>query len=71
MLVSNINSEEPLHTFLIVQVSSGDKVLQLHPVCILIILEAGAEIVEDYLKLGRKAENSLVKFQQVLWKSDE
>lgn len=39
--------------------------LCVHP---LIILEAGAEIVEDYLKLGRKAEISLVEFQQVLKK---
>lgn len=46
MLVSSIISEEPLHAFLIVQVSSENESSAVAP-CVhpLIILEAGAEIV--------------------------
>lgn len=49
----------------VIRKQSSAVALCVHP---FIILEAGTETVEDYLKLGRKAEISLVNFQQVLKK---
>lgn len=52
----------------VIQKQCSEVALCVHP---LVILNPGAEIVEDYLKLGRKTEISPIKFQQVLGKSDE
>lgn len=52
----------------VIQKQCSEVVLCVHP---LVILNHGAEIVEDYLKLGRKAEISPIESQQVLWESDE
>lgn len=61
VLVSNVNSEEPLLTLLMVWVSSGNKVSAVGP-CVrpLIILEGD---VKDYLKLGRKVKIPSARFQ--------
>lgn len=61
VLVSNIISEEPLHTPLMVWVSSGNKVSTVGP-CVhpLVILGGG---VKDYLKLGRMVKIPSARFQ--------
>lgn len=52
----------------VIRKQSSEAAPRVHP---LVILNAGVEIVEDYLKLGRKAEIPPIRFQQALWKSDE
>lgn len=52
----------------VIQKQCSEDALCVHPP---VILSHGAEIVEDDLELGRKAEISSIEFQQVVWKSDE
>lgn len=66
ILESNIFSEEPFTCLSknlgVIQKQCSEVALCVHP---LVIIDPGAEIVEDYLKLGIKAEISPIKFQQV------